>query len=66
MDANGLTLEVVDFEDGCTRFCRSTLKLGTVDLNEALRLQILSEERANAMLKLEHRLIGRCLVVTLV
>jgi hypothetical protein len=52
-----LTLEVVYFEDGRSRFSCSTLKLGTVDLDKALGVQELTEKVTNGMLQLEYCLV---------
>ena len=53
-----LTFEIADFEDRCTRLGGRTLQLGTMNLYEALRVQILPEEGSNGRLQLENSLIG--------
>ena len=51
------TFEIADFEDRCPRLCGCTLQLGTMDLYEALRVQILPEEGSNGRLQLEDSLV---------
>lgn len=52
------TFEVTDFEYGGTRFRSSTLQLGTVDLDESLCVEVVTEEMANSVLKFEDSLVG--------
>lgn len=55
------TFEIVDLEDRCTGFCRSTLKLGTVYLDKSVVIQVGAEHVPDSMLKPENCLIGHCL-----
>ena len=53
-----LTVEIIDLEDRCSGFGGSTLELRTVDFDKAFRVQEVTEEVTNGVLKLEHGLIG--------
>lgn len=52
-----LTLEVRYAEDGSARLGSGALELGSVDLDEALRVEVLAEEVSDARLDLEDGLV---------
>jgi len=53
-----LTLEVGNTENGSSRLGSSTLKFGRVDLDEALSVEVFSEEVSDTRLNLEDGLVG--------
>ena len=55
------TLEVANLENRSTGLCGGSLEFGTVDLDEALTVEVFAEEVADPVLKLEDGLIRLCL-----
>ena len=55
------TLEVADLEDRSTGLCGSSLEFGTVNLDEALAVEVFTEEVSDPVLKLEDGLVCLCL-----
>jgi hypothetical protein len=58
-----LALEIVDLEHAGTGFRGGSLELGRVDLDEAERVEVRSEEVGHGGLETEDGLVGGCLAV---
>ena len=57
----GHTLEIVDFEYGCTRFCSRALQFWTVDLGKPIRIEVIAEQVTDCVLQPEDSLVCLCL-----